>query len=117
MISYDTTVGAAQTQQIESYLALKYGITLDQTTATNYVASDSSLLWDSSADADYNENIVGIARDDDSGLDQRISQSVNSGAILTIATNNTTKDFTSPNTGTGRIQLNNLHTISVASNS
>lgn len=46
MISYDTTVGAAQTQQIESYLALKYGITLDQTTPTDYLSSSSGIVYD-----------------------------------------------------------------------
>ena len=107
----DTQVG-----QIESYLALKYGITLDQATSTNYIGSDGTVFWDSAVDTDYNHDIIGLVRDDASGLDQRISKSVNTGAILTIANNDNTKDFTSSNLSTTRAQLNDLQSITVASN-
>lgn len=36
---YTGVLTAANRNKIDSYLALKYGITLDQTTATNYVLS------------------------------------------------------------------------------
>jgi len=42
----EQTTGTSR-QQIESYLAIKYGITLDQNTATDYLASDgTTLMWD-----------------------------------------------------------------------
>lgn len=78
--------------QVESYLAIKYGITLDQTTATNYVYSNGSIIWNAASAGVYKNNIAGIGRDDSSGLSQLRSQSVtNTGDIIgwksSIATN------------------------------
>ncbi|MCK0133553.1 BspA family leucine-rich repeat surface protein [Arenibacter sp. S6351L] len=86
-------------QQIESYLALKYGITLDQTTPTDYLASDATVIWDASGNTGYTNNIIGIGRDDNSGLNQKVSKSVNQDALLTIALE---ADFTSVNGDLGR---------------
>ncbi|MBQ4821731.1 choice-of-anchor L domain-containing protein, partial [Aquimarina sp. MMG016] len=79
-------------QQIESYLAIKYGITLDQTIATNYLDGQGAVIWDATANATYNNDIVGIGRDDCQALDQQKSKSVNANAILTIANG----DITTP---------------------
>ena len=77
---------------IESYLAIKYGITLN-TASTEYIASDhSTILWN---DLAYWNDVAGIGRDDTGGFKQNQSKSANSDAILTIAfgdaivTNNT----------------------------
>ncbi|WP_419211216.1 LamG-like jellyroll fold domain-containing protein [Maribacter sp. X9] len=85
--------------RIESYLALKYGISLNQTSDLDYLASDGTIIWDATANTAYNNDIFGIGRDDISGLNQKISKSVNSGAVLTIALDN---DFTVSNTDAGR---------------
>ena len=80
----------AQRNRIESYLALKYGITLDQSTATNYVNSAGNTIFDATNLAsiggylEYNNDIAGIGRDDDSELDQRKSKSENANSIVTI---------------------------------
>jgi len=71
-------------QRIESYLAIKYGITLDQGTPTNYLASDASVIWDATANATYSNDIAGIGQDVLSALTQKQSKSVNTGAIVTI---------------------------------
>ncbi len=78
--------------RVESYLAIKYGITLDQTSATDYTLSNSSVVWNATSAGMYKNNIAGIARDDSSGLSQLRSQSVtNTGDIIgwksSIATN------------------------------
>ena len=70
--------------QIRSYLAIKYGITMDQTTPANYLASDATVLWDATANATYSNNIAGIGQDDLSVLNQKQSKSVNADAIVTI---------------------------------
>ncbi len=71
IIWYRQDVSNTERQQIESYLALKYGITLDQTTATDYLASDGTTkMWDANAGAGYNNDIAGIGRDDYSALGQ-----------------------------------------------
>jgi len=103
-------------QQIESYLALKYGITLDQATATAYLASDgTSKMWGESVNAAYNKDIFGIGRDDDQALDQRVSKSVNSGSVMTVALDD---DFVSANTSATRTTTfaNDLEFVTLANN-
>ncbi len=73
--------------KIHSYLALKYGITLDQTSAQNYVGSSSNVVWDAvTENTGYNNNIAGIARDDMGSLNQKQSRSVNAGQQVIIGT-------------------------------
>lgn len=117
-ILYSQKLSAADRQKVDSYLALKYGITLDQTVAaTDYLASDGTTkMWSSNGyDAAYNHDIFGIGRDDASELDQRISTSVNQNSTLIVSTDN---NFTASNTDhTSRpTQLNNLQFLAFASN-
>jgi len=99
---YDTYPSAAEQQQVDSYLALKYGITLDQSTAMDYVATDGTVVWDGTVNASYKTDIFGIGQDDASGLNQKISQSVHNenGPILA-----TTQDFTNSNVNGSRTAL------------
>ncbi|MDO5978125.1 beta strand repeat-containing protein [Flavivirga spongiicola] len=80
----DVDLTAIETLRIESYLAIKYGLTLDQSSLTNYLASDASVIWDATTNSLYNYDIAGIGRDDLSGLTQKQSKSVNTDAIVTI---------------------------------
>jgi hypothetical protein len=76
--------------RIESYLAIKYGITLGVNgTSQDYVASDGNVIWDVSANAGYNYDIAGIGRDDDSDLIQKQSKSVNNSSIISMSLDNT----------------------------
>ncbi|MFB3388013.1 immunoglobulin domain-containing protein, partial [Flavobacterium sp. LAR06] len=85
VIGYLGPVNAVQNNQIQSYLALKYGITLDQTVAKNYVNS-SGVAWYPSATSHsgFAKDVTGIAKDDGSGLNQTNSRSVNIGSVLSI---------------------------------
>jgi hypothetical protein len=104
---YNRNLSNAEVNRVNSYLALKYGTTLIQTTAQNYTAGDGSTVYWNNANAatgSFLYNIFGIGRDDTSGLQQRISNSANnsgttttSGSYLTISTNN---NFTAANTTT-----------------
>lgn len=76
--------------RIETYLAIKYGITLGiNGTSQDYVASDGNVIWDVSANAGYNYDIAGVGRDDDSDLYQKQSKSVNNSAIVAFSLDNT----------------------------
>lgn len=76
--------------KIQSYLAIKYGITLGTNgTSQDYVDSNASKIWDVSANSGYNFDIAGIGRDDVSELYQKQSKSVNSTAIVSFALHNT----------------------------
>ncbi|MGZ0016723.1 LamG-like jellyroll fold domain-containing protein [Yeosuana sp. AK3] len=71
---------ATERNRIESYLAVKYGITLAPDvngTTKDYVNSDGTVIWDQSANVGYNHDIAGIGRDDASELNQKQSSSVN----------------------------------------
>ncbi len=61
--------------KIQSYLAIKYGLTLNSSVA-NYVSSSGASLW---SDTTYWFDVFGIGKDDASGLNQPKSNSVNTG--------------------------------------
>lgn len=76
VIAYSGVLSNAETNRIESYLAIKYGITLAYggTENGNYTASDGTTVWSAnSAGTTFHNNIIGIARDDNSGLLQKQS--------------------------------------------
>ncbi len=79
----DLTETAGDAEKAQSYLALKYGITLDADIG-NYLASDGTVVWDATANASYHNDLFGIGRDDPSSLDQRKSVSTNDDAMVII---------------------------------
>ena len=98
-IIYDRALSDVEIDQVESYLALKYGHTL--TPPQSYVANGST-IWDATANPSYNNDIFGIGQDNASALDQKVSKSINTDAIITLANDN---DFTSANSDAGRTSL------------
>jgi hypothetical protein len=82
IITYANTAHATNTRQkVESYLAIKYGVTMPH----NYLSSTGATVWDVSTNSSYNNNIIGIARDDNGALLQKQSKSTSvSKDILTI---------------------------------
>lgn len=87
VIIYTSTPTANEHERIQSYLAIKYGITkgsvdnvgtpaLDE---RDYLASNTSVIWDFSANVGFNSDIVGIGRDDNTALNQRKTQSNSAG--------------------------------------
>jgi predicted esterase len=76
----DANINTLAQNKIESYLALKYGITLGGT--TNYTASNGTIFWNGAAPAvsPYNNDVFGIGRDNTDGLNQTVSNSMNTGS-------------------------------------
>lgn len=87
VIYYNRNLTPAETQKVNSYLAIKYGITLAANNQS-YTSSNGTDFWTGATGptATYNNNIFGIARDDAGSIDQRQSQSQNTG-IQPIMTN------------------------------
>ncbi len=91
-ISYSAPNSLTNQKRIQSYLAIKNGVTLhslNSTTVTregdeNYVDSDGNVIWDYVSNTGFNYDIAGIGRDDDSQLNQKQSTSSNPNAIMTI---------------------------------
>lgn len=85
VVLYNTNLSNGDRSRVESYLAIKYGITLNQTTPTTYVNSAGSVVYPAATSHDlYDFDIAGIARDNASGLNQTGSQSQNPLSIVRI---------------------------------
>ena len=76
MLIYSAPPSIVELQRIHSYLGVKYGVTMDQTTPTAYLSSSGATIYDAGTggthDA-YDKDIAGIGLDNGSGLNQRKS--------------------------------------------
>src|SRR5690606_22175673 len=89
---YDRILDAAERAKVNTYLGIKYGVTLHEglpvagnhTGLFNYVDSQNTVVWDGTANTNYHNNVAGIARDDLSALHQKQSKSVNADQKLII---------------------------------
>lgn len=96
VMTYNKKLTSSELRRVESYLALKYGITLKNNIgngpSVTYMASDGTQIW--SNQTGYHNYVIGIGRDNaagNSGLNKLKSKSVSSlnssTDILTIANN------------------------------
>lgn len=86
--------------KVESYLALKYGLTLNNDlggTAGDYVNSKGQIIWDASQGAMWHHDVIGIGRDDASGLLQKQSITQDDSLILYV---DALQGLNAANTGT-----------------
>jgi hypothetical protein len=92
IIVYTSKLTSVEHARVQSYLALKYGITL---ASQNYVDSEDAIVWNATANAGYNNNIAGIGADEASDLQQLSSRSVDSGvlSVTANAANVTDREF------------------------
>lgn len=79
-IVYDTTLTVTQINQIESYLGIKYGLTLGH----NYIASDGVTVVYNVLSS-FAKDIFGIGRDSLGVLDQRQSAAFDSTGVVSIS--------------------------------
>ncbi len=85
VIQFNRTFYPLEIEAIQSYLAIKYGVTLQN--YHYYASSDQRVVWDRNLPvASHNSNIFGIARDNSAGLNQIRSKTVNTGAVITLST-------------------------------
>ncbi len=82
-IAFERDLTEAEKQRVRTYIAIKYGITLQH----DYLASNgTTIFWSRTANTGYNNNIAGIARDDNGSLNQKQSASINSPKQVLIST-------------------------------
>jgi len=93
IIVYDRALTTTELQKVQSYLAIKYGVTLGSNdtnwiggvsspagyagTSQDYMDSSGNVIWDGTVNAGFGFNVFGIARDDNSQFSQTESKSVN----------------------------------------
>lgn len=80
VIFYDRQLTPAERQRVSTYLGVKYGITLGH----DYIDSGGTTIWNKTANATYSNDIAGIGRDDNGGLNQKQSKSVNTSSLVTV---------------------------------
>lgn len=89
LVSFSSVTTAAQHDRIQSYLAIKYGITMDNSaggTSGDYVASDGTLIWDASVNPGYHNDVIGIGRDDNQELNQKQSHAYDDTTRIYLST-------------------------------
>jgi len=72
-VSYPRELTLNEKQRVESYLALKYGLTLNK--QTSYLNSKNIVFWNEANNTLFKNRIFGFGRDDVSGLHQLQSES------------------------------------------
>lgn len=81
--------------KVHSYIAIKYGITLDNSlggTYGDYIATDGTLIWDADLNSDYHNDVIGIGRDDVEGLTQKQSHAFDDSIRIYIGSLAATND-------------------------
>lgn len=79
IIVFDVTLSPVDLSKVNSYLAVKYGLTLSNTgggVAGDYLAPDGTLIWDASLSPNYHNDIIGIGRSDTTCLLQKQSHTI-----------------------------------------
>ncbi|HBV14811.1 hypothetical protein [Chryseobacterium carnipullorum] len=74
ILVFDTNLSTTDKQKVETYLSIKYGITINDISEKNYISSGNEIVWDSKKNKNYNFRITGIGRDELFGLYQKQSQ-------------------------------------------
>ena len=82
-IAFERQLTENERNRVESYLALKYGITKWHT--EHYQNSQNKIFWDKANNGHFYNNIFGIGRDDMSGLNQLQCESAHAKDFLVAA--------------------------------
>lgn len=69
--------------QVDTYLAIKYGITLSGGTL-DYLNGNGEIIWNKTVNATYKNDITVIGRDDCQQLNQKQSKSTNKTSLVTV---------------------------------
>jgi hypothetical protein len=89
ILCYDQLLSPSQRQLTESYLAIKYGLTLDQHLPTNYLAQgpDESTypVWTATNEPIYRHRIIGLAQDTRVNLSRFSGSSVLAPDLMTLS--------------------------------
>lgn len=108
IVAYNRQLTDTEMQKVNSYFAIKYGVTLGQGNGFvskngnnyNYVRGDGTTIWDATANTSYKNDIFGIGRDNCQGLYQKQSKSVNSTSFVTVSNGSSVAATNAANTST-----------------
>jgi len=78
VITYNADLSTLEITKVNTYLGIKFGITLDNTGGGiqgDYIATNDQIVWDASLMAGYHNDVIGLCRDDNESLTQKQSHS------------------------------------------
>lgn len=76
---YGNKLNMKDNRKVESYYAIKYGITLDQTNATDYLNSNGDVVWDGNESKKFRYDIAGLGVDSGSELNHYKASGISTG--------------------------------------
>lgn len=85
MIIYDRALSEKERIQVESYLALKYGLSLQHPIRIVYLDSDGEVIWSDDHAGEFIHRVAAIGCDQGGCLDNRQSQSASAVDPISIA--------------------------------
>jgi len=97
MIVFGKAINREQQEKIESYLSIKYGISLTEN--FQYVSSNGSKIFKLKRENNYKHRVTALGRDDNSALYQKQSMNSN-GDVYFVLTLDKLKEYNRDNTGT-----------------
>ncbi|MBO7160277.1 MAG: T9SS type A sorting domain-containing protein [Paludibacteraceae bacterium] len=89
---YNQLLGSSARSMIESYLAIKYGITLNQDIPTNYTNGRGDIIWDGEMCKNYKHAIAGIGKEAKTTLNKTIGSSIHCPNSPIISTTDSLQD-------------------------
>lgn len=98
ILVFNTNLSKIDRQKIETYLSIKYGITINDISEKNYVTSKNEIIWNSRKNKNYNFRITGIGRDDAFGLYQKQSRNSEENHIIISLGEARTTNIQNPST-------------------
>lgn len=75
---YDKILNASARRMVESFLAIKYGISLNQDIPLDYINAKGEIIWNGAENSQYKVAIAGIGRDDKTKLNKTVGSSIES---------------------------------------
>ena len=83
IVLYDRLISREQRRKVESYLSLKYGVSLAD--SLDYYSSDGTKIWEYSKEGNFNNRLTAIGKDVEGGLNQKQSHNLHDDFSLTLA--------------------------------
>jgi hypothetical protein len=100
ILVFPSVLSTAQELQVGSYLAIKYGFSINEEYALNYSATNGTVIWNATNNATYPYNITGLGRDDAESLYQKQSRNNATGFQLTVSAGSALATTNSANAST-----------------
>jgi hypothetical protein len=97
VIVYNRVLAADERMRIETYLAIKYGLSLSQNSAGVWLNSAGAVIFEAAQKRMFSSRTIAIGRDDNSGLYQKQSTSSYESGLPAIGVKKVMKDNPSNN--------------------